>query len=84
MPNDLTVTVMLFAALRDRTGRPECAVSVPAGSVVADVWPHLPEQIRRPVAPVGVRYAVNDRWADPRRAVAGGDRIAVLMPFSGG
>jgi molybdopterin converting factor small subunit len=84
MPRDVPVTVMLFAALRDRAGCAECTIGVPDATVVGDVWPHLPDRIRRSAAPDGARYAVNDEWADAGRPVAAGDRIALLLPFSGG
>jgi len=84
MRRDIPVTVIFFAALRERAGCAECQIAVPDPATVADVWPRLPKRIRRSDAPDGVRYAVNDTWADAARPLIAGDRIALLMPFSGG
>jgi molybdopterin converting factor small subunit len=84
MPHDVAVIVLLFAALREHAGCSECTIAVPRSTRVADIWRHLPEQIRRADAPDGVRYAIDDRWTDPAHVLTGGERIALLMPFSGG
>lgn len=80
----VTVTVMLFAALRERAGHSELDVAVPDGTPIEGLWQWLPEPLGRPDAPPGVRYARNDDWAAPGTALAAGDRVALLMPVSGG
>jgi molybdopterin converting factor small subunit len=80
----ITVTVLVFASLRDRLGADECVVHAPYGAALTGVWPLLPEPIRRSDAPPGVRYAVNDVWAPAETPLANGDRIAIVLPVSGG
>jgi molybdopterin converting factor small subunit len=80
----MTVTVLLFSALRDRAGRADVTVTVPDGTAVDGVWPWLPEAIRRDVAPPGVRYARNDDWAAPTTPLTAGDTLALMLPVSGG
>ncbi len=84
MTAPLVVTVLLFAALRERAGRDSCQITLPAGATVSEIWPALPEPLGRRSAPDGVRYARNDEWAEPATPVESGDRIAILLPVSGG
>jgi molybdopterin converting factor small subunit len=84
VPDPVTVTVLVFASLRDRLGADQCVVRAPHGAALSGVWPLLPEQIRRADAPPGVRYAVNDVWAPAETPLANGDRIAIVVPVSGG
>ncbi len=84
MPASVVVTILLFAALRDRAGRDTCEITLPAGSTISAIWPALPAAIACDTAPAGVRYARNDEWADAETPVVAGDRIAVLLPVSGG
>jgi molybdopterin synthase catalytic subunit len=73
----VTVTVRLFAGLRERAGWGEREID--AGSV-ADVWPAL----ELGDEPTGLLYAVNQEYADRDRALADGDEVAVIPPVSGG
>jgi molybdopterin converting factor small subunit len=84
VPNDVTVTVLVFSSLRERLGADSCAVQAPGGAEPAQLWPLLPEPIRRAAAPPGVRYAVNDVWATAGAPLADGDRVALILPVSGG
>jgi molybdopterin synthase catalytic subunit len=74
----VTVTVKLFAALRERAGWSEREVE--GVQRVADVWPalHLGDE------PPGLLYAVNRAYADRDRALADGDEVALIPPVSGG
>ena len=74
----MTVTVKLFAALRERAGWSEREVE--GVQRVADVWPalHLGDE------PPGLLYAVNRAYADRDRALADGDEVALIPPVSGG
>jgi MoaE-MoaD fusion protein len=71
------VTVRLFAGLRERAGWSR--LEIDAGQV-ADVWPAL----GLGVEPDGLLYAVNREYAQPDRALAEGDEVALIPPVSGG
>ena len=84
MPDDVTLPGLGCAALRERLGADRCVVRAPDGARPAQLWPLLPEPIRRNAAPRGVRYAVNDAWATDATPLADGDRVAIILPVSGG
>ncbi len=81
----MTVTVLFFAAARERAGCATRALVLPAGSRVADalaalarehdglaaLWPHL-------------AVAVDGALAKPDAALADGAELALLPPVSGG
>jgi molybdopterin synthase catalytic subunit/molybdopterin converting factor small subunit len=72
------VTVRLFAALRERAGWSERQLD--GVERVGDVWPAL----ALGEEPAGLLYAVNREYADPDRALANGDEVALIPPVSGG
>ena len=76
----MRVTVKLFAGLRERAGTAERELELAQGAHVADVWAplELGEQ------PPGLLYAVNKAYAEPTRALAEGDEVALIPPVSGG
>lgn len=78
----ITVTVRLFASLREAIGAERVALEVPAGTAAASIWSCLPD-VADP-APVGTRYAVNGDWSDPATLLEDGDEIALILPVSGG
>lgn len=84
MPPTITLTVLVFASLRERLGSDRCTVRLDPGATAAGVWPHLPAPIRRPLPPAGVRYAVNGDWAPPESVLRDGDQVALITPVSGG
>jgi molybdopterin converting factor subunit 1 len=79
------IKILLFAQARDRAGRPELSIEMPAGSVVADLvrrlsadhpalgqlWPHL-------------AIAIDGRLVDEAAPLADGAEVALLPPVSGG
>jgi molybdopterin synthase catalytic subunit/molybdopterin converting factor small subunit len=74
----MSVTVRLFAGLRERAGWSERDLE---GVVrVADVWPAL----GLGEEPPGLLYAVNREYAEPGRELADGDEVALIPPVSGG
>jgi molybdopterin converting factor small subunit len=81
---DITVTVRLFASLRDAAGADRVSVSLPAGTPVGAVWGHLPEPVRDVGLPDGARYALNHEWTLPGATLRDGDEVAVVLPVSGG
>ena len=74
----MTVTIKLFAGLRERAGWSERELADLAR--VDDVWPALglgPE-------PPGLLYAVNKEYAPRELELADGDEVALIPPVSGG
>lgn len=81
----MTVRVVYFASLRERTGRADETIELPAGSDVAALWrrvqnlhPRLCEVTVRPMAACDLTYA---SWDQPLDGVS---EVAFLPPVSGG
>jgi molybdopterin converting factor subunit 1 len=81
----VTVTVQLFARLREIAGQSEIEVEVPGGATVDDVWRALAGR-HTALAPFGasVSCAVNEDFARRGARVQDGDKVAFLPPVSGG
>lgn len=81
----LTVTVRCFAQLRDRLGRSECSITLPAGATGRHLI-HVLEARHPDAAPLlGVsRLAVNWEYVVGDVALGDGDEVAVIPPVSGG
>jgi molybdopterin converting factor subunit 1 len=82
----MTVTVRLFAVLRERAGMDSIEVEIEEGATVAEALdrlaarPELGDLLDR----MPVRLAVNRDYADPETRLAAGDEIALVPPVSGG
>jgi molybdopterin synthase catalytic subunit len=74
----VTVTVKLFAGLRERAGWSERELD--DVGVVGDVWGALGLGDEPP----GLLYAVNLEYAQKDRPLADGDEVALIPPVSGG
>jgi molybdopterin synthase catalytic subunit/molybdopterin converting factor small subunit len=74
----VTVTVKLFAGLRDRAGWSQRELEDVRR--VADVWSALGLGDEPP----GLLYAVNKQYAERDRKLADGDEVALIPPVSGG
>ena len=74
----MTVTVRLFAGLRERAGWSKRELD--DVERVGDVWAEL----GLGEEPEGLLYAVNREYADADRALADGDEVALIPPVSGG
>ena len=83
----MTVTVRLFAILRERAGSDSVEIELPAGATVADAFerlaaaPGLAELIDARVGADGRQPRVRRRR---RRAIGPGDELALIPPISGG
>lgn len=78
-----TVTVLLFARLREAAGRERATVAWSPGMTVGDVADRLRAEL--PELPLrGSLCAVNERYARPDDPVARGDTVAFLPPIAGG
>ncbi|MBS1843567.1 MAG: molybdenum cofactor biosynthesis protein MoaE [Actinobacteria bacterium] len=82
----MTVTVRLFAILRERAGRDSVEIELPEGATVADAFerlaaaPGLGELVER----LPLRMAVNREYAGEGTRIAAGDELALIPPISGG
>jgi len=82
----MTVTVRLFAILRERAGRDSVEIELPEGATVGDAFerlaaaPGLGELVGR----MPLRMAVNREYAGDGTAIAPGDELALIPPISGG
>jgi MoaE-MoaD fusion protein len=74
----MTVTVRLFAGLRERAGWSKRDVA--GVELVADVWPTLGLGDEPP----GLLYAVNKEYAERDHPLVDGDEVALIPPVSGG
>ncbi|MBS1678142.1 MAG: molybdenum cofactor biosynthesis protein MoaE [Actinobacteria bacterium] len=82
----MTVSVRLFAILRERAGRDSIEIELPEGATVGDAFerlaaaPGLGELVGR----LPLRMAVNREYAAADARIAPGDELAVIPPISGG
>lgn len=84
MPEQIDVTVLLFASLRQAAGTDRVSLRVPQGTPVGALWGLLPDPIPAIPAPAALRYALNDDWIHPGARLSDGDRVAMVLPVSGG
>lgn len=82
----MTVTVRLFAVLRERVGSDSIEVEVDDGATVAEALARLAErpELGDLLERMPVRMAVNRDYADGDTALAPGDELALVPPVSGG
>lgn len=79
------VTIRLFAAHREASGRSTYIANLPEGCTVADVFRHVCAEfpdIARTAR--GVAFALNREHASGDALIADGDEIAFLPPVAGG
>ena len=81
----MTITVKLFAVLRDAAGTPELRLPLPDGATAADAgetlagrFPAIAPRLRT------VAYAVNRAYAPAATVLRDGDELALIPPVSGG
>ena len=81
----MTITVKLFAVMRDAAGTPEVALPLPEGATAADAagalvsrFPAVGPRLRT------VAYAVNRAYAPGTTVLKDGDELALIPPVSGG
>ena len=81
----MTVTVHLFAVLRDRAGVGSCELPLPDGATVAAAAAALAERFPGLGGAVPrVAYAVNREYAATTTVLHDGDELALIPPVSGG
>ena len=81
----MNVRLLLFAVLRDITGKSEAELSLRDGTSAADVWqtlrtqyPKLADYNHPPLV------AVNEAYAKPETVLRDGDELAFIPPVAGG
>ena len=81
----MSVTIRLFARLREIAGTDELTRPVGAPATVADVWSALAHDwpALAPYA-ASLSCAVNAQYARMNTPVSDGDEVAFLPPVSGG
>ena len=84
MPSLISVTVRLFASLREAAGTDRMTLSVPHATPVGALWSHLPETLSAGEPPSALRYALNHEWTLPGASLRDGDEVAFVLPMSGG
>ena len=77
----MRIQVRFFAALRERVGISQRAISVPEHTSVAQVWSLVVEE--EPL-PDNVLVARNMEYVDAATPVEEGDEIAFFPPVTGG
>ena len=82
----MTVTVRLFAILRERAGRDSIEMELDEGATVAEALDRLSErpELGDLLERMPVRMAVNRDYADSDTSLAPGDELALVPPVSGG
>jgi molybdopterin synthase catalytic subunit/molybdopterin converting factor small subunit len=82
----MTVSVRLFAILRERAGRDSVEIELPEDATVGDAFARLAETpgLGDLVARMPLRMAVNREYAGEATRIGAGDELAVIPPISGG
>jgi len=82
----MTVTVRLFAILRERAGSDSVEIELDDGATVDDALAALAERpgLAELLERMPVRMAVNRDYADADTPLAAGDELALVPPVSGG
>lgn len=85
MDRPMTVRVLFFSVLREKTGRHAVSAQLPAGATGDGLLDHLAAEYPAVAAyrPV-VRLAVNETYASGNVALNDGDEVALITPVSGG
>jgi molybdopterin synthase catalytic subunit len=85
MSSGITVTVKLFATLRQQAGWSEQRISAPTGSTLADLMVLLMEATPGlKLTGRAVYAAVNQNYAKLDCVLSEGDEVAIFPPVSGG
>src|SRR5262245_65369189 len=82
----VTVTVRLFAILRERAGRDSLELELADGATVEDALAALRDEdgLGPVLERMPLRAAVNREYVDEDTPLASGDEMALIPPVSGG
>jgi molybdopterin converting factor subunit 1 len=80
----MTITILYFAGVRDAVGLPSEELQLSEESIsISRLGAHLLE--RHPTLTLdGVRFAINEEFADSESLVRSSDLVALIPPVSGG
>ena len=80
----MKIEILFFARLREILGESRL-VEVPEGSRVGEVIARLAEECADPVFKnIPLKFAVNENFETADRELKDRDRLALIMPMSGG
>lgn len=80
----MTITVRLFASLRESRGQDRLLMDPKPGETVAALFDRLFPDRPTPDWPGPLMYAVNREYVDPEHLLADGDEVAFVPPLGGG
>jgi molybdopterin converting factor subunit 1 len=81
----ITVTIRLFAIVRERARVSELRREFPDGTTVAEIWQHLKWEFPAlDGVHEAVGFAVNQEYVDGSYRLRAGDEVAFIPPVSGG
>jgi molybdopterin converting factor subunit 1 len=80
----MTISVRLFAGLRERAGTGAIEVELPDGARAGDVLAAMASTPVGALEPGQCIVAVNREYARPDHPVSAGDEVALIPPVSGG
>jgi molybdopterin converting factor subunit 1 len=82
----MSVTVRLFAMLRERAGTGSLELTLSRGATVADAIARLADErsLGELLVRLPIRTAVNRDYAEASTVLAAGDELALIPPVSGG
>lgn len=81
----MTITVRLFALLRELYGAKEATLVLPEGATVAEALSALfPEAQRQGRFPRSLLFAVNRGYVSAAHVLKDGDELVFVPPVSGG
>lgn len=81
----MKIRVLYFAVFRERLGRAEEVLDLPAGATAAQAIAEL-ARLHAPIATLKTKFrvAVNQEFSDDDQVLADGDELALIPPVAGG
>lgn len=81
----MTVTLKMFAQIREAVGAPEAELALAEGATGRDVWDWVRSSAPALKFPIeACRLAVNHEFAPFDQRLRDGDEVAILTPVAGG
>ena len=81
----MTITVRLFASLRDRAGVSQLTLDIPEKSTIAEAIKELRHRIPAVADHLNnIAYALNHSYTQANTPLQDGDELALIPPVSGG